>query len=66
MSDEFWKCEDCGCKFDEPDVISEPRGEFWGAPCSEDIDVCPKCHSDYIHKIKGVDINEDDPEMPLG
>jgi len=40
----MFKCDDCGCFFDEPDIIEEhyPFGmryvvEYWAA--------CPLCHS---------------------
>ena len=42
----MWKCHDCGCKFVEPAVTFESRGEFWGVPCSEEMYVCPRCGCD--------------------
>ena len=44
-----YKCIDCGFVFEEGEeaVWEEDRGEFWGAPCSERVSGCPKCHGDY-------------------
>lgn len=47
-----WYCEDCKEWFDEPNIIEwdEPRGEFWGMPCSEHMAEChcPHCNSEYV------------------
>ena len=44
-----YKCLDCGHIFEEGEQArwSEDRGEFWGAPCSEEMSGCPLCHGDY-------------------
>ena len=41
-------CENCGEKLDDEDInqVSESRGEYWGAPCSEMVVTgysCSKC-----------------------
>lgn len=38
-------CEKCGRELDDEDLHSvwESRGEFWGAPCSENILIGYKC-----------------------
>jgi len=48
------KCDNCGATLKPEDImtIEEPRGEFWGAPCSETVAigyVCSKCghHEDW-------------------
>lgn len=41
-----WICHDCGEIFDEPQVVNESRGEFWGSPCWEEMHYCPCCGSD--------------------
>ena len=51
-------CRDCGCEFDEFAHWEEPRGEFWGIPCSEPMCGCPDCRSSEIDEIEEVD--EDD------
>lgn len=45
-------CYHCKQTFDEPKLIREPRGEYWGVPCTEDVYVCPYCGDD--------DFKEDD------
>ena len=39
----MYKCRDCGEYFEEPERVEEPRGEFWGVPCSETMYYCPYC-----------------------
>lgn len=62
----MYKCLDCGHVFDdgEQEVWEESRGEFWGAPCSEVVDGCPRCHGDYEEAKKcsicgGVFVDDD-------
>lgn len=50
-----YKCQ-CGCIFDEPRRVSEPRGEFWGAPCSETMYYCPSCGDDCFDEV---DVDDD-------
>jgi len=48
------RCNDCGKVFSENDVVvkewDEPRGEYWGMPCSEHMVEwhCPFCNSDDV------------------
>ena len=44
-----YKCLECGHIFEEGEQAtwSESRGEFWGFPCSEEVDGCPLCKGDY-------------------
>ena len=44
----MFRCGDCENEFNEPKIIRESRGEFWGMPAYEDIGVCPYCGSDFI------------------
>ena len=46
-------CLDCEEVFKTPDTWEEDRGEFWGAPCSEHFEACPKCGSLKIRQTKG-------------
>lgn len=43
-------CEDCGWTGEPEELkrVEEPRGEFWGIPCSETMYYCPNCGSDFI------------------
>lgn len=44
----MFRCECCKEVFQEPRIIEESRGEFWGAPAYERVAVCPWCGSDDI------------------
>ena len=59
MSNYRFRCE-CGCEFDEPEVVKESRGEFWGVPCWEDMYYCPACHDSCFEEIEDEDEEEDD------
>ena len=54
----MYKCE-CGHIFEEPKVVHESRGEFWGAPCWEKMYYCPNCGSDCFDEY---DEYEDEEE----
>jgi hypothetical protein len=43
----YYKCNDCGHRFDssEAGVISENRGECWGVTAYEELLCCPNCDS---------------------
>lgn len=45
----MYRCLECGNLFEEGEQArwSESRGEFWGAPCSEEMSGCPLCKGDY-------------------
>ena len=51
----MFKCGDCGKTFNEPDLVRESRGEFWGMPAYEDMYYCPHCGSDFIDKVEEID-----------
>lgn len=40
-------CANCGRAFDEPRLVYESRGEFWGAPAYEPMSYSPCCNDDY-------------------
>lgn len=42
-------CIECGHVFNEEgaSVWTESRGEYWGSPCHEEMDGCPKCGGSY-------------------
>lgn len=44
-----YKCCNCGNIFDEDEIkcISDYRGEFWGFPAYEDVEVSPCCNEDF-------------------
>lgn len=42
-----YKCYECGKQFDEYKTVWESRGEFWGVPAYEPMDVCPYCGGDF-------------------
>lgn len=54
----MWRCDDCGCEFEELASWEESRGEFWGTPCSETMYGCPHCYSTSVDEIREDD--EDD------
>ena len=41
----IYRCPNCNAVIDEEEVreVQEPRGEFWGIPCSETMYCCPIC-----------------------
>lgn len=45
-----FRCNNCGCEFDEPKRVKESRGEFWGAPAYETMYCCPSCGSDDLEE----------------
>lgn len=59
-------CYDCKEKFDYPEIREwdEPRGEFWGAPCSEHMVEwhCPVCGSEDVEEYYGDDDEEEEDE----
>ena len=44
-----FKCLECGHIFEDGEEArwNEGRGEYWGAPCSEEMSGCPLCNGDY-------------------
>ena len=44
----MFKCMACDNLFETPKMIPESRGEFWGAPCYEDVPVSPCCEDDFV------------------
>lgn len=57
----MYKCFDCGRIFETPHTWQEPRGEFWGMPCTETVSGCPYCDGDY-EEVKGFGFQYDDAE----
>ena len=59
-------CEDCEQWFDSPDVVEydEPRGEFWGAPCSEHMVEwhCPYCGEEGIIDADDIILDDEDED----
>ena len=53
-----YKCRECGEIFDEPKRVEEPRGEFWGVPCSETCYYCPCCESSDFDEASIVEAEE--------
>ena len=44
----MFKCMACGELFDEPKMIPESRGEFWGFPAYENMPYSPCCEDDFV------------------
>lgn len=45
-------CKNCGEIFEEPKIVKESRGEFWGHPAFEDCYYSPCCGCDYDEAIE--------------
>ena len=47
-------CLECQHIFDEDEVAiwKEGRGEYWGTPCSEELNGCPKCRGSFVKAHK--------------
>ena len=54
----MFKCCDCGERFNEPKLVREYRGEFWGSPAYETMSYCPYCGGDY-EELEEVEDEED-------
>lgn len=52
------KCCNCGKLFEDEDAIreEEPRGEYWGVPCTETMYYSPCCHDDFEDYIEETDL----------
>jgi hypothetical protein len=59
-------CDDCKSWFDYPVIHQweEPRGEFWGIPCSEPMceRLCPNCGSEEIYEADELEVEEEDED----
>ena len=53
----MFKCYECGKRFEWPEEVDEPRGEYWGMPCSERVYYCPMCDGWDFEEI------QDDEEL---
>ena len=58
----MFKCRDCKCEFEYPHIEHESRGEFWGAPCWEDVGYCPSCGSEDFDELHVVVAEEEEEE----
>ena len=58
----MYKCNECGCIFDEPETWQECRGEFWGVMSYETLAGCPKCYSLDYEEITDDEEKDDDGE----
>ena len=56
-----WKCNNCGCRFEEPVTTYEGRGPY--GPPYEQIYVCPECKVDDMMAIDDYDYGEDDDDL---
>ena len=54
----MFRCNNCGCEFEELAYWEESRGEYWGTPCSERMCGCPNCYDDDIDEIREDDEDE--------
>lgn len=57
----MYKCRDCGEYFEEPEIYYE-KHEFWGAPCTEEIQCCPYCESNDFDESWKVEEEEQEKE----
>lgn len=55
-----FKCLDCGKEFDYPKIVEEPRGEFWGMPCTESVAYCPFCGGDFDYAENVKELERED------
>ena len=55
-------CRECESIFNEDElkIVHEPRGEFWGIPCTEPMAYCPYCGSEWIEDYNEEEEEEDD------
>ena len=60
----MWKCEECGCIFeeDEMDSYQECVGEFWGFPAYETFYCCPNCNSEAIDEYDETEYDYEEDE----
>ena len=51
---EKYRCCRSGMIFnkDEAECGQEYRGEFWGMPAYENVDICPECNSDDLEDFE--------------
>lgn len=49
-------CLECGEMFEEPLILYDNLGEFWGAPAQDAYGACPNCKSDQIDEADKCDI----------
>lgn len=57
----MYKCNECGCVFDEVATWQEDRGEFWGQKAYETMWGCPHCYSGDFEEISD-DVDKDDED----
>lgn len=57
------RCDNCGKIFEEPKIVQESRGEYFGRPAYEDWAVCPFCGDDDLEY--DYEMEEDDEESEL-
>ena len=45
----MYKCVECGHIFEDGEeaIWEEPKGEYWGIPCSQEMSGCPVCGGNY-------------------
>jgi predicted RNA-binding Zn-ribbon protein involved in translation (DUF1610 family) len=63
IKDKYY-CAECKSWFEFPVVHQwkEPRGEYWGIPCDEEMCewLCPVCGSDEILKASELEVEDDE------
>ncbi len=59
-------CPDCERWLDEVDIeeVDEPRGEYWGVPCTEHMvyRYCPICGSEDIIDAEDIILDNEEEE----
>lgn len=61
-----WYCFNCQEWFDEPiwEEVDEPRGEFWGVPCTEHCVYvyCPICKEQDVEEAKYLILDDEEDD----
>lgn len=57
----MFRCYHCGKIFYEPKRVEEPRGEYWGVPCTETMYYSPCCTDDF-EEVTEEDEEEEEEE----
>lgn len=58
----MYRCGECEREFYDLKKYSEPRGEYWGIPCWEDIWGCPFCGSYDYAEVRYDEYEEEEEE----
>ena len=51
----MFRCNCCGNIFEEPKLVMESRGEFWGSPAYESMYYCPFCGDEDFEEYRKIE-----------